>query len=55
MYTTLKNVGCAGELEKDLGSKEGSFLFQRQERLFVCCWEGAIGEGEVGDRERRKG
>lgn len=32
--------------------KEG-FLFQRQEGLqSVCCWEGAIREGEVGEKER---
>ena len=28
VHNSFKNVGCEGELEKDLGSKEGFLLFQ---------------------------
>lgn len=29
VHNSFKNVGCEGELEKDMGLKEGFLLFQR--------------------------
>lgn len=29
VHNSFKNVGCEGELEKDIGLREGFLLFQR--------------------------